>query len=297
MAEARVAGLSRRHLDGPMWAAPTRGVRIRQVLLESDARQRIRAIARALPADAVVSGRAAASLMGVRWFDGDQNVLVIRALDTSRVRRPGVTTRRTNLDEGETITIHGVRATSPQRTAFELLRTPPLPDAVAAVDAMLHAGLVTIEELVTAVDARPRWRSVRLRGDAPSPRCCGGIADGVAPPADLGARWASTSAGQRAALRQPHWCFARSTGSAGRGGGRGCRVRRRTSPNPVQHRADNAREHRLEEAGLIVIRFDGHDTLVTQGRTFAVMRSAHRRGLQRDRHLDRWSTTWRPWWE
>ena len=27
---------------------------------------------------------------------------------------------------------------------------------------MLHAGLVTIEELVTAVDARPRWRSVRL---------------------------------------------------------------------------------------------------------------------------------------
>jgi hypothetical protein len=61
--------------------------------------------------------------MGVRWFDGDQNVLVIRALDTSRVRRPGMTTRRSNLDEGETITIHGVRVTSPQRTAFELLRT------------------------------------------------------------------------------------------------------------------------------------------------------------------------------
>jgi Protein of unknown function (DUF559) len=67
--------------------------------------------------------------------------------------------------------------------------------------------------------------------------------------------------------------------------------------DPVRHRADNAREHRLEEAGLIVIRFDGHDTLVTQGRTLEVMRSAHRRGLPRDRRHDRWSKTWAPWWE
>ena len=67
--------------------------------------------------------------------------------------------------------------------------------------------------------------------------------------------------------------------------------------DPVQHRADNAREHRLEEAGLIVIRFDGHDTLVTQSRTLDVMRSARRRGLRRDRRHDHWSTTWTPWWE
>ncbi len=45
---------------------------------------------------------------------------------------------------------------------------------------------------------------------------------------------------------------------------------------PAQHRADNAREHRLEQAGLIVIRFDGRDTLTSKSQTLQVMREARR---------------------
>jgi very-short-patch-repair endonuclease len=65
---------------------------------------------------------------------------------------------------------------------------------------------------------------------------------------------------------------------------------------PDQHRADNAREHRLEQAGLIVIRFDNQDTLRTQARTLAVMQEARQRGLRRDRRHDGWSRSNVPWW-
>jgi hypothetical protein len=196
------------------------------------------------------------------------------------------------------VILDGIRITSPLRTAFELLRTPPLPDAVAAVDAMLHHRLVSLEDLVSYVERRPRWRGVRLAQRALP------LLDAAAEsPMESRLRliWvlggASATARERSAVRHPHRCIARSTRSAGRGGGRRCRVRRRTSP---RSRAASRRQCSRAQAGgsgLIVIRFDGHDTLVTQARTLEAMRSAHRRGLQRDHRHDRWSTTWTPWWE
>jgi Protein of unknown function (DUF559) len=66
--------------------------------------------------------------------------------------------------------------------------------------------------------------------------------------------------------------------------------------SPDQHRADNSREHRLEQAGLIVIRFDNHDTARTQAKTLAVMKEARGRGLRRDRRHDSWSRSNVPWW-
>jgi hypothetical protein len=226
VAEERAAGLSRRHMDGPLWAAPTRGVRISRELLEADECQRIYSMARALPADAAISGWAAAYVMGVRWYDSARRILVIRALDMARVRRPGVTTRRTNLDEGETITIHDVRVTSPQRTARVAADTTT---SRRSRRSRRHAACRPRDNRRAGNCRRcsPALAERTVRAaSAPTPRCCGGITDGVPPAADLGARWASTSAGQRAALRHPHRCIARSTGSSGRGGGRRCRVRR-----------------------------------------------------------------------
>jgi hypothetical protein len=179
-----------------------------------------------------------------------------------------------------------------------LLRTPPLPDAVAAVDAMLHAGLVTIEELMTAVDTRPRWRSVRM-----ARRALHLLDAGAESPMESRLRLIWVLGGlPRPLVNVP--LYATHTGaSLGRPdlldveAGVVVEYDGAHHRDPAQHRADNAREHLLEDAGLIVIRFDGHDTLVTQSKTIDVMRSARRRGLQRDRRLDRWSTTWTPWWE
>ena len=298
VAQARAAGLSRRHIDGPLWAAPTRGVRISRELLEADECQRIYAVARALPADAAISGWAAAYVMGVRWYDSARRILVIRALDMARVRRPGVTTRRSNLDEGDAVILDGIRMTSPLRTAFELLRTPPLPDAVTAVDAMLHHRLVSLEDLVSYVERRPRWRGVRLARRALP------LLDAAAEsPMESRLRLIWVLGGLPRPLVNVALYDTRTGASLGRPdlldveAGVVVEYDGAHHRDPVQHRADNAREHRLEEAGLIVIRFDGHDTLVTQARTLEVMRSAHRRGLQRDRRHDRWSTTWTPWWE
>jgi hypothetical protein len=73
-----------------------------------------------------------------------------------------VTTRRSHLDEDDVRTIDGVRVTTALRTAFELLRTPPLLDAVAAVDVMLNARLVALHDLAAYFEARRGWSGVRL---------------------------------------------------------------------------------------------------------------------------------------
>ena len=63
-----------------------------------------------------------------------------------------------------------------------------------------------------------------------------------------------------------------------------------------RHRTDNAREHRLESAGLIVVRFDGHDVFVTPGHTLRTAHGARQRGLARDRSCDQWTCSSVPWW-
>lgn len=107
----------------------------------------------------VVAGPLAALGWNVEcpWDDAD---LVLR---TSRRIRPGrVRVRVDHLPADEIGRRYGVAVTSPQRTAFDLGRRDPLPDAVAAVDALAHRWRFGAAELLALLDVHPGVRGVAL---------------------------------------------------------------------------------------------------------------------------------------
>jgi hypothetical protein len=63
----------------------------------------------------------------------------------------------------------------------------------------------------------------------------------------------------------------------------------------TQHRADNLREERLEEANLVVCRVDSLDLHRPRSLTDR-LRARYRQGRQRDRQRDQWTLTPPPWW-
>ncbi len=63
-----------------------------------------------------------------------------------------------------------------------------------------------------------------------------------------------------------------------------------------QHREDNAREERLERAGLIVVRAEKSDLTRYRKRLAARILAAHTDGLRRDRWRDRWTLDEPPDW-
>ena len=305
--DLRAAGVSPAELRGPLWQLPSRGVRLWGGDSETtDPALRAHAVAAALPADAVLSGWAAAYLLGVTDLDGvawtmqgevHLDILVARTADRTRIRRPGVTTVRSELSGSDVVEVDGVRVTSPVRTTFELLRRGPMVEAVVAADAMLHSGLLSVSDLQAYIAQRPRWKGV------PAVRRALALANAAAEsPMETRLRLIFVLAGfSQLQVNVP--LYERSTAlllgrpdlldeEAGliiEYDGSGHRQADR-------HRSDNAREHGLERAGLIVVRFDGHDVFVTPGRTLDVTHAARQRGLDRDRRRDHWTRSPTPWW-
>ena len=196
--DLRDAGVSPAELRGALWQRPARGVRLwgnDQGI--ADPAVRAHAVAVALPQDAALTCWAAAYLLGVTDLDGvawtkqgesQLDVHVVRTADRSRIRRPGVTTVRSQLSPSDVVEVDGVRVTSPVRTTFELLRRVPLVEAVVAADAMLHAGLrnyVTIWDLHLPAAALERCARCPTSTGARERRRR--IADGDTATADLGA--------------------------------------------------------------------------------------------------------------
>jgi Protein of unknown function (DUF559) len=306
LTDAVRSGISMAELSGPLWRAPSYGVRVWHGLTDDDPVVRIQVVAASLPSDAVISGWAAAHVLGVPWLDGRDpavsddallDVLVLRNRDHPPLRRRGLRTLRSAVDVDDIVVADGIRVSSPVRTVFELLRSPPLVEAVASVDAMLNAGLVSIEQLAAYVRARPRWRGT------PFARRALGLVDGGAEsPMESRLRLIWVRGGlPRPLVNVP--VYDRHTGYLlGRPdlldeeAGVVVEYDGAYHRSPDQHRADNSREHRLEQAGLIVIRFDNHDTVRTQAKTLAVMKEARARGLRRDRRHDSWSRSNVPWW-
>jgi very-short-patch-repair endonuclease len=67
----------------------------------------------------------------------------------------------------------GLPLTTPLRTCFDLIRRPPLVEAVVAADAILHAGLGTQDGLQTYIEARapaPAVRQAREVASVAEPR-------------------------------------------------------------------------------------------------------------------------------
>ena len=306
LSDAVNSGVSMAELSGPLWRAPSHGVRMWDGLAADDPVVRIRVVAATLPSDAVITGWAAAYLLGVQWLDGRDlttsddallDVVVLRNRDRPPLRRRGLRTLRSAVDVEDVVMADGLCVTHPVRTAFELLRSLPLVEAVASVDAMLTAGLTTVNELADYVRQRPRWRGVPH-----ARRVLGLVVPGAESPMESRLRLIWIRGGlPRPLVNVP--LYDRDTGYLlGRPdllddeAGVAVEYDGAHHRSPDQHRADNAREHRLEQAGLIVIRFDNQDTLRTQARTLAVMQEARQRGLRRDRRHDGWSRSNVPWW-
>lgn len=101
----------------------------------------------ALPADAVLTGRSAATLGGVRLALPADPVEVLIGLDTRLFRRAGFDLRRCEVRADEAQPWSRVRLATRRRTAFDLLLDRALPDVVADLDAVLRAGFVGRTEL------------------------------------------------------------------------------------------------------------------------------------------------------
>lgn len=101
----------------------------------------------ALPADAVITGRSAATLRGVQLALPGDPVEVVAGLQTRLFRRAGVDLRRCEVRADEAQPWSRIRLATRRRAAFDLLLDRALPDAVADLDAVLRAGLVGRTEM------------------------------------------------------------------------------------------------------------------------------------------------------
>ncbi len=154
LAQAQALGVSRRRLDGPLWRSLGRDLWVSAGTPDSTTLF-VAAAALVLPARAAISGLTAASLHGV-------DLLPLRCGPVDAVVdqswRPGhrdlVRPHRAPLPETDVVLRNGVRCTTPLRTAYDLARGCDLREAVVAVDALLHARLITQHGLNKFADER-----------------------------------------------------------------------------------------------------------------------------------------------
>lgn len=168
--EARAAGISRYD-----WELLREGHFVRQVIfgvyvdaaLPDSLDLRIAAVAKKLPPDVVVSRRTSAWACGVDVLDPHGHPIVPRVETTTRerMRRPKHRLAHSHagddLLDSDIVERGGILLTSPVRTACDLGRFLPRGQALAAIDALLHAGLVTKDELWAEVHRYRRRRGVR----------------------------------------------------------------------------------------------------------------------------------------
>ncbi|WP_428343305.1 hypothetical protein [Mycobacterium sp.] len=108
--------------------------------------------------EGVISGVAAAALHGAKWIDEDVTVELIH-----RNNRPprGVRTRRDTLLEGEVMTVAGMLATTPERTAFDIGRLQPCRRAIAHLDALSRATVLKRDSVANIASRHPGSRGLR----------------------------------------------------------------------------------------------------------------------------------------
>lgn len=107
-----------------------------------------------LPADAVITGRSAATVRGAPLADVDDPVEIIAPLGRRIARRDGFDVRRNEIAADEWGSWTGGRLASPLRMALDLALDRPVPVAVADLDVAVRRGLVDRSALSDLVHAR-----------------------------------------------------------------------------------------------------------------------------------------------
>lgn len=157
--EADAAGLSRHRLAQlvqiGLVVRPFYGVYV-DASARMDECSRAAAVARVLPAGAVVCRRTAAWLYGVDArgpMDRLETVPLECAVPSGKapLRHPNLMSYATPLSDRDTTRLDGVPVTTPSRTAVDLARWLPPHMGLAVVDRMLRMGLVEEGELAAHV--------------------------------------------------------------------------------------------------------------------------------------------------
>jgi hypothetical protein len=115
---------------------------------------RSRAASLALPDGAVITGRSAATVRGVRIAWPEDPVQVLAPPEMRLGHRSGLDVRRTVIEPGDAEPWAYGNLAAPMRLTMDLLIGRPLPDAVAGLDAVLRAGLVDRAAVATTVAGR-----------------------------------------------------------------------------------------------------------------------------------------------
>jgi AbiEi antitoxin C-terminal domain len=128
---------------------------------------RARALCLVMPACAVICRRTAAWLYGVDAYapnERDQALTVecVVPARLARVRRDGVRGWEETLDPEDLSTVHGVRVTTPTRTALDLARYAPRFMGLSAVDAFCHRALTTPSELMACAQRFCGGRNIAI---------------------------------------------------------------------------------------------------------------------------------------
>ena len=132
--------------------------------LPVDHRLRCSGVALLLPPGTAIGGHSAAAWHGAPFASTHDPVTVLRTADVRWSGPRGVRVHRTVLDAGEVEVLDDVPVTSALRTAWDVAALEPLGTAVAALDAMVRIGAVSMGDLTTRVEAGVgEWGVTRVR--------------------------------------------------------------------------------------------------------------------------------------
>jgi Protein of unknown function (DUF559) len=144
IADAERAGFNRYQLRSRNFSRLGRGTYV-WAGLAADPLGRLRALHDQLPPGCVFSGLTAARLHGITDDGAAIDVTVPHGVSVHA--RAGLSLRSAALDPRDVTVCGPLPVTTPLRTCFDLARSLPLVEAVAAVDAALYRGLVAVPAL------------------------------------------------------------------------------------------------------------------------------------------------------
>jgi len=145
-------------LIGPAWQRMLPGVYLHAgAFRDADHGTWCEAAGLLLPPGGAIGGLSAAYLWGVNLVDARSPVTLVLPR-TSRLRpHPRLRVMRSSLPPDDIARLGGLPITTPLRTAFDLGRSLPRAEGVAAVDAMLGARVMTLPKLIDYAAGRSGW--------------------------------------------------------------------------------------------------------------------------------------------
>ena len=162
IAAAVAAGLTPDQLRGPNWRRISRGLYV-WAGIDASPQAHLLALRQRLPRGSVFSHRTAARILGVDVALRTAPAVphdVTAPRDIRLSTSADLRVRHAQLRPGDVKVIGGLPTTTPVRTGFDLARHLPLVEAVAAVDALLHSGLVGRAQLHEYVRRRRGWQGI-----------------------------------------------------------------------------------------------------------------------------------------